>query len=51
MTKDVAELCWYMRGSITWDQAWRLSPMQRGEIMKVINQNIENTEKSGLPLV
>lgn len=27
--KTIAELCIYMKGGITWDEAWRLSPDMR----------------------
>lgn len=49
--KEVAEICWYMRGSITWDQAWNLTPKQKEVIRKVIRGNIERTEKTGMPLL
>jgi len=49
--KEVTDICWYMRGSISWDQAWRLNTRQRETIMKRIKDNIETTEKTGLPLV
>lgn len=51
ITKEVADICWYMRGSITWDQAWRLTPKQKEVIRKVIKDNIKRTEKTGLPLL
>jgi len=51
LEKEVTDICWYMRGSINWDQAWRLNPRQRETIVKRIKDNIETTEKTGLPLV
>lgn len=51
ITKDIAEICWYMRGSITWDQAWRLTHKQKQVISQVIKDNIERTEKTGLALL
>ncbi len=49
--REIADICWYMRGSVTWDQAWRLTDKQRIEISKVIKDNIERTEKLGIPLL
>ncbi len=49
--KEVTDICWYMRGSISWDQAWHLNKEQREAIMKRIKDNIETTEKTGLALV
>jgi len=51
ITKEMAEICWYMRGSINWDQAWRLTPNQKEVIRKVIKDNIERTEKTRMPLL
>lgn len=49
--KEVTDICWYMRGSVNWDQAWRLSNRHRETITKRIKDNIETTEKTGLPLL
>ncbi len=51
ITKEVADICWYMRGSINWDQAWRLSSRHRKIIINLIKRNVERTEKTGLPLL
>lgn len=51
LTKQIAEICWFMRGSINWDQAWRLTGSQREVVVNLINKNIENTEKSKMPLL
>lgn len=49
--KEMAEICWYMRGSITWDQALRLTHTEKKAISSVIKDNIERTEKTGLALL
>ena len=49
--KEVTDICWYMRGSVSWDQAWRLTNRQRDVIAKIIKNNIERTEKLGMPLL
>lgn len=51
LTKQVVEICWYMRGSVTWDQAWNLSPNQRKVIYDLINDNIDRTKKANMPLL
>lgn len=51
ITKQIIEICWYMRGGITWDEAWRLSPEERKQIFELINENIKRTKESGLPLL
>lgn len=49
--RDVTDIMFYMRGSVTRDQAWRLTPREREAIRKRIEKNIEQTEKTGLSLV
>ena len=49
--REVTEICWYMRGGITWDQAWRLTYPEKTQIFKIIKENIERTEKTGIPLL
>lgn len=51
LTKQITEICWYMRGSVTWDQAWNLSPNHRKAIFKLIEDNIDRTKKSGIALL
>ena len=40
-----------MRGSISIEQAWQLSLDDRSMIMDIVEQNIERTKESGLPLL
>jgi len=47
--KDLLTTCWYMRGSINYSDAMMLSSEEREIIHKIIKDNLETTEKSGLP--
>ena len=47
--KDLLTLCWFMRGSITFDDAMNLSLEDRSIINGIINDNLETTKESGLP--
>jgi hypothetical protein len=49
LRKDLLTMCWYMRGSITYDDAVMLSYEERQVIANIIKDNLETTEKSGLP--
>ena len=49
--KQVTEICWYMRGSITWEEAWSLSQIDRNDITKFIGENAERFKKSGQVVV
>lgn len=46
---ELLTLCWYMRGSITYDDAVLLSFEDRNIINKIIKDNLETTKESGLP--
>jgi hypothetical protein len=47
--KDLLTTCWYMRGSITYDDAMLLSLDDRNIISGIIKDNLETTKESGLP--
>lgn len=40
-----------MRGSISREEAWTLSPAERKDIMKLIDERIKLVEKTGLALL
>jgi hypothetical protein len=46
---ELTKLCWYMRGGITLDEAYAMSPDDRTIVSGIIKENIETTKKSGLP--
>lgn len=49
--KELYDICWYMRGSITREDAFRLTRKERKHIKEIIDENIERTKKTGLPLL
>lgn len=46
---DALRICWYMRGSISYDEAMMLSPTDREIINKLIKSNLETTKETKLP--
>lgn len=46
---DILKLCWYMRGSITIDDAFALSLDDRAIISEIIKENLETAKKTGMP--
>ena len=46
---DALRMAWYMRGSISYEDATLLSFNDRELINKIIKDNIETTEKTKLP--
>lgn len=49
--QDIFKLCWYMRGSITLDQAYHLTHSDREKIKKVVEDNIEFSKQVGTPVL
>tara|TARA_R110000803_G_scaffold80791_1_gene146640 strand:- start:12 stop:224 length:213 start_codon:yes stop_codon:yes gene_type:complete len=47
--EEVLKLCWYMRGSISYNEGMMLSPDERTMISNIVKDNLETTKKSGLP--
>ena len=45
---EVLTLCWFMRGSITYDDAMLLCFDERKIIADIVKQNMETTKKTGL---
>lgn len=51
MKKEVLKLCWFMRGGLTYDEAMCLSQNERESIVKIIEENLESTKKTGINFV
>ena len=47
--QEALQLCWYMRGGLSYDQALQLSVGERKIINEIVKGNLETTKKSGLP--
>ena len=46
---NILRICWYMRGSISYDDGMLLSQVDIEIINKIIKDNLETTQKSKLP--
>lgn len=46
---DILRVCWYMRGSLSYDDAMMLGRADREIIGKIIKDNLETTQKSKMP--
>ena len=49
LKKEIIQLCWYMRGSVSYTEAMEMSPFERETIVKLVKDNLETAKKSGLP--
>lgn len=47
--KDLLKMCWYMRGGLTYEEAFNLSVQEREIINEIIKDNLETTKKSKMP--
>ncbi len=46
---ELFRACWYMRGGVTLQEAYNMSPDERGIMSQLVKENMETTKKSGLP--
>jgi hypothetical protein len=46
---ELAKIVWYMRGGISLEEAYYLTPEDKEIISKIVKENLETTKKSGLP--
>ena len=49
MRTEILKLCWYMRGALSYEEGMLLSFVDRDIISSIIKDNMETTQKSGLP--
>lgn len=49
LRKDIYKLAWYMRGSLSIEEAFSLDYSDRVLISEIIKENLETTKESGLP--
>lgn len=46
---ELTRICWYMRGGISYDEAYMLSAEEREIVAGIIKENLETTKKTQLP--
>jgi hypothetical protein len=51
MRMVTAKLMWHMRGSLSRQEAWTLSPEERTDMVTLIEEHKTMTEKTGLALM
>jgi|TARA_B100000989_G_C19386870_1_gene404025 hypothetical protein len=51
LKKGITEICWFMRGSINYEQAWQLSFEDKKIIQEFIKDNTERFKGSMVPVV
>lgn len=51
MHQATVRIMWHMRGSLSREEAWTLSPDERDEIIELIEEHKELTQKTGMPIL
>lgn len=46
---EALQLCWYMRGGLSYDESMSLSRTEQDIIHDLIKENLKTTKESGLP--
>lgn len=47
----MANIMWHMRGSVSREDAWAMSSMERDDILKLIAERQKIVKETGLPLL
>lgn len=50
LKNEALRMSWYMRGGLPYDDAMLIGRIERELINKFINENLEATNKTGLPI-
>lgn len=46
---ELLKMCWYMRGGLTYNEAFYLPPKDREIISQIVKDNLDTTKKTGQP--
>jgi len=49
LKKSVLTLCWYMRGSVSYEDGMTMGYQDREIINKIIEENLETAKETGMP--
>jgi hypothetical protein len=47
----IVRIMWHMRGSLSREEAWTLSPIEREDIVALVDEHRDLVEKTGLALM
>jgi hypothetical protein len=49
LKSELLQVCWYMRGSVSYEEAHYMCWEEREMVSKIIKENLETTKKTNLP--
>lgn len=47
--QELYRICWYMRGSVSLNEAYSMAHEDREILSSIIKENLDTTKKSGMP--
>ncbi len=47
--KGALKFSWYMRGGVSYEEVFNMSPQERTALGEIIEDNLETTKKSQMP--
>lgn len=48
--REVARIVWFMRGSVSYSECLKMSPLERNSLVEQIQENIETSKKTNIPM-
>ena len=51
LRKQIVDIMWYMRGGLSREEAWTLSPSERLDVWEMVEERMEIVKESKLPLI
>jgi hypothetical protein len=49
LKKEIYKLAWFMRGSLSIEEAFSMDLMDRDILIEIIKENLETAKETGLP--
>lgn len=49
LRKEILDLCWHMRGGLSYDDGMMLSHEDRDILHKIVKEHLDTTQKTNLP--
>ena len=48
--REIARIVWFMRGSVSFSECLKMSPTERNALVEQIQENIETSKKTKVPI-
>lgn len=51
LRRSIHNMMWHLRGSLSREEAWTLSPVERHDLDRLVKERMEIVQKTGLALI